>query len=110
MEDDLDTPACARSALLGALRQANVLADAAATPSRGVGPVVVLDLFAALGVEAGGVRHVASDEVRELVDRRDAARAARDYAAADRLRVEIERLGWVVEDTPGGTRIYRQGG
>ena len=31
----------------------------------------------------------------------------RDYAAADRLRAEIERLGWVVEDTPAGTRVYR---
>jgi len=109
MDDDLDTPR-ALGGLFSAMRRANALGDAGQLQAGGSAARVVLDLFAALGVEAGGVRHVASDEVRELVDRRDAARAARDYAAADRLRVEIERLGWVVEDTPGGTRIYRHGG
>jgi cysteinyl-tRNA synthetase len=109
MDDDLDTPR-ALGGLFSAMRRANTLGDAGELRAGGSVARVVLDLFAALGVEAGGVRHVASDEVRELVDRRDAARAARDYAAADRLRVEIEELGWVVEDTPGGTRIYQQGG
>ena len=43
----------------------------------------------------------------ELVRRRDEARASRDFAAADALRDELVALGWVVEDTPGGTKIHR---
>ncbi len=43
-----------------------------------------------------------SDEVRELVARRTTARDARDFAEADRLRVELENLGYRVEDGPEG--------
>ena len=40
--------------------------------------------------------------IRELAAQRLAARQARDYAAADRLRAEIAQQGWVVTDTEGG--------
>src|SRR5580700_10240524 len=40
--------------------------------------------------------------IRELAAQRLAARQARDYAAADRLRAEIAQQGWVVTDTQGG--------
>jgi cysteinyl-tRNA synthetase len=46
--------------------------------------------------------------VRELAARRAAARKGRDYAAADGLRDEILRLGWVVEDIKDGTRLKRK--
>jgi len=45
--------------------------------------------------------------VLELGQRRDQARAARDFANADVLRSEIVALGYVVEDTSSGTRIRR---
>ena len=44
-------------------------------------------------------------EVQDLVDRRQAARAARDWAAADALRDEIQARGWVLEDGPDGARV-----
>jgi cysteinyl-tRNA synthetase len=44
-------------------------------------------------------------EVADLAARRDAARAARDWATSDRLRAEIEALGWLTEDTPQGTKL-----
>lgn len=40
--------------------------------------------------------------VRTLAERRAVARAARDFALADELRDEIDGLGWVVRDEPGG--------
>lgn len=40
-----------------------------------------------------------------LVRRRAAARAQQDYTAADALRGEIRRAGWVIKDTPGGTLL-----
>ena len=37
----------------------------------------------------------------------EAARAAGDFAEADRLRDEIAELGWEVRDVPGGFELYR---
>ena len=47
--------------------------------------------------------------VRELADRREAARSARDFAEADRLRDELAERGWEVRDTPDGARLVRPG-
>jgi cysteinyl-tRNA synthetase len=44
-------------------------------------------------------------ELHELAERRQEARAARDFATADRLRAEIETAGWDVRDDPGGYRL-----
>ncbi|MCB1057838.1 MAG: cysteine--tRNA ligase [Acidobacteria bacterium] len=48
------------------------------------------------------------DEIQDLVDRRNAARADRDWGAADRLRDELVALGIVLKDTPDGT-VWRRG-
>jgi cysteinyl-tRNA synthetase len=44
-------------------------------------------------------------EVLALADQRAAARAAKDFAASDRLRDEIAALGWEVKDTAQGQRL-----
>lgn len=44
----------------------------------------------------------APEPVRALAAQRDAARAGRDFAAADDLRDRIAAAGWLVEDTPQG--------
>ena len=41
---------------------------------------------------------------QELLDKREAARAQRDFAASDRLRDELASMGVVVEDTRDGQR------
>ncbi len=41
-------------------------------------------------------------DVLTLVEQRTAARAAKDFAASDRLRDEVLALGWVVRDTADG--------
>ena len=106
MDNDLDTPR-ALGDLFSAMRRANALGDAGDLRAGGALARSVLDLFAALGVVADDGRQEVDERVGDLVRRRDEARAARDFAAADRLRAEIEQSGWVVEDTPGGTRVYR---
>jgi len=45
--------------------------------------------------------------VERLVAARGEARARRDFKRADELRDEIARLGWLVEDTPAGSRLTR---
>ena len=46
-------------------------------------------------------------EVREMVAHRGAARAAKDFEAADRLRGDIERSGYRVDDGPDGPVLSR---
>lgn len=44
-------------------------------------------------------------EILELVARREAARGARDFAAADALRTRLRDAGFEVIDTPSGTQL-----
>jgi cysteinyl-tRNA synthetase len=46
-----------------------------------------------------------TDEVAALVGERDAARASKDFATADRVRDRLQELGLEVMDTPEGTRV-----
>ncbi len=47
----------------------------------------------------------APEDVRELARRREAARQARDFAAADGLRDEIAAMGWEVRDGAQGFEL-----
>jgi cysteinyl-tRNA synthetase len=44
------------------------------------------------------------EAVESLIESRNAARARRDFAEADRIRKELAEQGVVLEDTPQGTR------
>ena len=46
-------------------------------------------------------------EVLSLVDERQAARAAKNWAESDRLRDAIAALGWTVKDTKEGAKVTR---
>jgi cysteinyl-tRNA synthetase len=45
------------------------------------------------------------DEVQSLIEERDAARAARDFARGDEIRDRLTSMGWEVMDTPEGTSV-----
>jgi cysteinyl-tRNA synthetase len=47
----------------------------------------------------------APEEIRKLAEQRQAARAAGDFAEADRLRAEIDAAGWIVRDADGGFQL-----
>ena len=49
-------------------------------------------------------------EARRLAEAREAARLARDYAEADRLRDQLRELGWEVRDSPEGPELLPLGG
>jgi cysteinyl-tRNA synthetase len=60
------------------------------------------------GLESLAVEDEAPQEVVSLAERRQAARASRDFDEADRLRVEIEAAGWEARDEPEGFRLVRR--
>jgi GT2 family glycosyltransferase len=49
--------------------------------------------------------NAASAEARRLLEERAAARAAHDFASADRLRDRLREMGWLVIDEPQGSRL-----
>ena len=64
------------------------------------------------GLELFGLGSLAESEeapadVVKLAEARQAARAAGDFAEADRSRDEIAKLGWEARDKPGGFDLYR---
>jgi cysteinyl-tRNA synthetase len=61
-----------------------------------------LDVF---GLASLAEQEEAPAEVVDLAQRRQDARAARDFAEADRLRGEIEAAGWEARDSGDGFRL-----
>src|SRR6187402_2386712 len=61
--------------------------------------------LAVFGLESLALDEAAPSEVVELAERRQAARAARDFEEADRLRDELESSGWEARDEDGGYRL-----
>ena len=58
--------------------------------------------FEIFGLGSLAEQRPAPSEVVQLAERRQEARAARDFDGADRLRRELEALGWEARDRPGG--------
>jgi cysteinyl-tRNA synthetase len=106
MDNDLDTPTAVK-VIFELLRRANTAADAGESERARRLAATVADLAGALGLGLGKVGDEVDDESAALVERRDAARRARDFATADALRDELTARGWVVEDGPEGTSIRR---
>ena len=61
--------------------------------------------LAVFGLAIDRAPDVAPPETHRLAVDRQAARARRDFAEADRLRAEIERLGFEVQDVADGFRL-----
>lgn len=113
MDDDLNTPK-ALAALFGFQRGVNALVDSKGL-SKGdyqlliralaeVDEVLgVLELSRRQGQAAEGPARASQDaEIQALVDEREGARKAKDYARADLLREKLKERGVVVQDTPDG--------
>ncbi|MGY1673366.1 cysteine--tRNA ligase [Geodermatophilus sp. SYSU D00710] len=114
MDDDLGTPA-AVAVLHETVRQGNTALaegdDAAAAAAlgavRGMLQVLGLDPLDSRWAEGGSdgrLAGVTDGLVRLALEQRQAARARKDYAAADALRDQLTALGVQVEDTPQGPR------
>jgi cysteinyl-tRNA synthetase len=104
MDDDLDTPA-AMAVLFDTVRRANVAIDSGSGDAGGL-VAAVNEICAAVGLVLNSGGDVPA-EVAAKAAALDAARAAKDFAAADALRAELQADGWTVETTKTGTKVRR---
>jgi len=100
LADDFNTPA-ALAAVFEWIREAN-RAEPATVGSADLAEMLeVLALDNLLATQTAQ----APPGVLELVEAREAARAARDFAEADRLRDEVSSLGWEIRDGSQGPEV-----
>jgi cysteinyl-tRNA synthetase len=104
LDDDLNVSA-ALAALFDGVRELNRRIDARtlSTADAGRATAAIRALDAVLGVAAPEAAAL-DPALQALLDERAAARAARDWAASDRLRDELLARGVSVEDTRDGQR------
>jgi cysteinyl-tRNA synthetase len=99
LADDFKTPE-ALAAAFDWVREAN-------RAPAGSGDADLRDMLSVLGLDnlLDVAEADAPAEVIELRDAREQARAARDFAEADRLREQIRAHGWEVRDGPEGPEL-----
>ncbi|MDZ4828440.1 MAG: cysteine--tRNA ligase [Actinomycetota bacterium] len=105
MDDDFDTPA-ALAFIFDTVREANTAIDQERADAAQLVATVV-ELTRALGIELRNETDEPDADIQALVEQRDAARAAKDFAESDRIRDELRERGVVLEDTSGGT-VWRR--
>ncbi len=104
LDDDLNISG-AMGHLFNLIRESNRAMDDNALDPKSAELVlgVWVKISGVLGLELEA-RSVPAD-VLAVVDQRQAARATKDWAASDRFRDEIVKLGWNVKDTKDGPKL-----
>ncbi len=110
MDDDFNT-GNAQAALFDLAKDLNSRTGAGTSANLAEGGrQLLLELAGVLGLmsRAGKESATLDEEVQSLVDQRIAARKARNFAEADRLRDQLAAMGITLEDTPQGVRWRRK--
>ena len=108
LEDDLNT-ADGLTAVFELVRELNIMAADASVSKEQLeaGLAVFNELIGVLGLLYERKEDAVPQEVLDLVEQRAAARKAKDFAEADRLRDEIAKLGYAVRETRQGVEIKK---
>ncbi len=104
MDNDLDT-AGAVDLLFRQVREANAALDAGDTDRAAVAASTASVIADVLGLVLNSSAEAVPADIQALADQRHAARSARDFATADRLRDELAAAGWMVEDSADGPTV-----
>lgn len=122
MDDDFNTPE-ALAVLQGVARELNAARaahDQAAAQGLagellhlagliGLLQVPVEQWFRLSAPEHGLPAGLEEPQIEQLVEARLAARRARDFGEADRIRSQLAEAGVILEDQPGGSTLWKRG-
>ena len=108
MDDDFNT-ADAVSVIFELVRDVNAAVSPAADPSKALASAcrdIFMELCGVLGIPFGQAEDLDSG-IEEKIAARQAARKAKNWAEADRIRDELKAAGIILEDTPQGVKWHR---
>ena len=106
MDDDLNTPD-ALAAVFELVKDINTLGADASADALKTAATTFDELTGVLGLLYNRKTDEIPAEVMDLVNKRAAAKKAKDWPTADALRAKITEMGYVVEDTPQGPKVTR---
>ncbi len=107
MEDDLNT-ADALAAVFSLVRDINTLiANGAQKASLEACAAAFDELTGVLGLVYNRKTESLDSEIEELIEKRTAARKAKDFKTADEIRDKLKEMGIILEDTPQGVKWTR---
>jgi cysteinyl-tRNA synthetase len=107
MDDDFNTPK-AVAAVFNLIKKVNkIIAENKLTRKDAAGIIKFFkEIDKVFAILPSGKTKI-PDEIKKLAQKREQARAAKKWNEADRLRAEIEKSGYKVEDTPQGPKISK---
>jgi cysteinyl-tRNA synthetase len=110
VKDDLNISE-ALSSVFELQHEANKLVESGKMGAKGAAAVLDQfrdfdEIFAVFDVDSSLTSEV-PEEVNRLVEERLAAKKNKNYARSDEIRKELQSLGWIFEDTPGGSRVKK---
>ena len=107
MEDDLNT-ADALAAIFMLVRDINTaIANGAGKAALEAMADIFDQLTGVLGLVYNRKTDSLDSEVEELIEKRTAARKAKDFKTADEIRDKLKEMGITLEDTPQGVKWSR---
>ena len=107
MDDDLNT-ADALAAVFELVKEINTLSADASRGALETAAAAFDELTGVLGLVYNRRTDETPAEVLELVQKRAAAKKAKDWATADAIRAQLAEMGWNVEDTPQGPKVVKK--
>ncbi|MBR3865297.1 MAG: cysteine--tRNA ligase [Clostridia bacterium] len=108
MDDDMNT-ADAVATIFEAVREINSAASGADVTKTYAQKALefMTELCSVLGIGETEEQGGDDAEIEKLIEARQAARKAKDFKEADRIRDELKAQGIILEDTPQGVRWHR---
>ena len=110
LEDDFNTPK-ALAALFEGIRKAHALADKESISSKEAALFLEylqeLDRFFCFLFQKRSMQGVVPSAIQQLAERREQHRRRKEWQAADKIREDLQKQGWQVEDTPKGPKVKR---
>jgi len=108
MDDDFNTPK-AIAVIFELIREVNPILDKNQITQKGAKQI--LDFLKSIDKVFGFIfkkeKIKIPNKIRKLVEKREKLRKQKKWEEADRIRKQIEKLGWQVQDTKKGPKIKK---
>ena len=106
MDDDLNTPD-ALAAMFDLVKEINTLSAVSTKQALTAAAAAFDEIAGVLGLLYNRKKDEIPAEVTALVEKRAAAKKAKDSPAADVIRAELAAMGWAVKDTAQGPQLSK---